>query len=162
MIEHPSFLFIASTSLLSVALFTLIITDFRRYRLPNIITLPLIPLGLVFIHFLNPQALANHTVALIVGGGVMLLIARGYTTLRNKDGLGMGDVKLMAAAGAWVGLAGLPSVLLIGSITSLILVALKVLFKGPLKAQDKIPFGAFLSLALWITWVFGPLQFLPL
>ena len=61
-------MFIATTSLLSVALL-----------------------------FLNPSALPNHAVALVVGGGVMLLIAQGYKSLRNKDGLGMGDVKLMAA-----------------------------------------------------------------
>ena len=68
----------------------------------------------------------------------------------------MGDVKLFAAAGAWVKLDGLPSVLLIGSLLGLVY-ALFVLRRAPTDAALlKVPLGAGLCAGFWLTWTYGP------
>ena len=69
----------------------------------------------------------------------------------------MGDVKLFAAAGAWVGVEGLPQILLIASALGLIFAAryLRAAREGFM--LERIPFGAGLCVAFWITWTCGPL-----
>jgi leader peptidase (prepilin peptidase)/N-methyltransferase len=93
------------------------------------------------------------------GAFALLLAKYSYRFLTKRDGLGMGDVKLFAAAGAWVGPAGLPQTLLIGSLLGLIYAAAHLRRPGESMALAKVPFGAGLCLALWVTWVFG--QVLP-
>ena len=71
---------------------------------------------------------------------------------------GLGDVKLFAAAGAWVGWQGLPSVLLIGAATGLAAALLLARAKGPPGPREPVPFGPYLALGLWITWLYGPVN----
>jgi leader peptidase (prepilin peptidase)/N-methyltransferase len=84
------------------------------------------------------------------------LVSLLHKHLRGREGLGFGDVKLFAAAGAWVKVEGLPSVLLIGSLLGLVY-ALFV-FRGALASTgiQKIPFGMGLCVGLWLTWIYGP------
>jgi leader peptidase (prepilin peptidase)/N-methyltransferase len=66
--------------------------------------------------------------------------------VRNRAGIGLGDAKLFAAAGAWLGLAALPSVMLWTCGVALVAVSAAHLLKRPLDASSRIPFGPFLSL----------------
>ena len=66
----------------------------------------------------------------------------------------LGDVKLFAAAGAWVGWQGLPSVLLIGAATGLA----AALILGRARPDQPVAFGPYLALGLWITWLYGPVN----
>ncbi|MCP5074294.1 MAG: prepilin peptidase [Rhodobacteraceae bacterium] len=122
--------------------------DLTRFRLPDVLTLLLLVLGLL-LAVENPQTrLVDAFLAALVGSTVFLLIRIGYQTLRKKEGLGLGDVKLMAGVGAGVGLLNLPYVVLIGALTA-IAGALFVILRGHSTQQNdlKIPFGTHLCIA---------------
>jgi leader peptidase (prepilin peptidase)/N-methyltransferase len=129
------------------------IIDARRLILPDALTLPLILLG-VLLACLEPPSLTDRLVGAACGFLVFFGIARLYRTWRGRDGLGLGDAKLLAAAGAWVGWPGLSSVVLIAAMGGL---AWAVLTRPP--ADRPIPFGPFLAAGFWLVWRFGPLTF---
>jgi len=91
------------------------------------------------------------------GFGVLWLLALIYKRLRGRDGLGGGDPFLLGAIGAWVGWMGLPSVLLWASLSGLSVVAAKVVLRRPVAGTDRLPFGVFLAIGAWLTWLYGPL-----
>lgn len=138
-------------------LLALALIDYKHFLLPDRLTLPLIPLGLIVIAILNPGRLLDHIGAALLGAAALYALAHLYRALRGREGLGMGDVKLMAAAGSWVGVAGLPSVLLIASVSALLFLMPEALLKRRLRAGGKIPFGTFLCLGLFVTWLHGPI-----
>jgi leader peptidase (prepilin peptidase) / N-methyltransferase len=150
---------LAPTLLLGFILLTLFAFDFRAFILPNALTLPLLLMGLLLAAFEDRETLATSFLGAICGGAFLLAVAEVYKALRGREGLGLGDAKLFAVAGAWVGLQGLPSVLLIGSAASLVFA-----FLTPLRARTekfslmKIPFGAGLCVGFWLTWLYGPLS----
>jgi leader peptidase (prepilin peptidase)/N-methyltransferase len=80
-----------------------------------------------------------------------------YRYLRGFEGLGMGDVKLAAAAGAWVGLWALPMVLLMATAAAISTVALRHFIgdKGTITRTTPIPFGSFLAPPIWVIWFYG-------
>jgi len=93
------------------------------------------------------------------GGGVFWLLAVLYRRLRGREGLGFGDVKLMAAAGLWVGWQGLPGVALIGALATLAAALAPSLLRGQrLDPLARLPFGPALCFALWFVWTVGPIR----
>jgi leader peptidase (prepilin peptidase)/N-methyltransferase len=95
--------------------------DYGHLRLPDAVTLPLIVLGLACTWLLAPWALLSHAIATIIGYLALSGVAVAYRLLRGRVGLGGGDIKLFAAAGAWVGLDGLAPVLLGAAVCALAL-----------------------------------------
>ena len=81
--------------------------DAETLRLPDFITLPLILAGLAVTWLAQPTALYDHAAAAVLGYGGFRLLDGLYWTVRRRHGLGEGDAKLLAAAGAWLGLAAL-------------------------------------------------------
>jgi leader peptidase (prepilin peptidase)/N-methyltransferase len=78
--------------------------------------------------------------------------------MRGREGIGLGDAKLLAAAGAWVGWMGLPSTLLLAALSGLVYaIAARRAGGAALSADDRVPFGAFIGLGLWVVWLYGPL-----
>jgi leader peptidase (prepilin peptidase)/N-methyltransferase len=146
------------TALLGFALLTLAAIDFRHLILPDEITLPLIPSGLVVIWWLDTGPLWTYAAAASVGYAGMLGLRAAYQQLRKREGLGLGDAKLAAAAGAWVGLDGLASVILIGAAFGLAfhLIRTRLVDAAP---GPEIPFGPWIAAGFWLTWLYGPLQF---
>jgi leader peptidase (prepilin peptidase) / N-methyltransferase len=138
-------------------LLALAIIDYKYYLLPDFLTLPLIPLGLVAAWVNEPMALLDHITGVVAGFGFVVILRVLYRRLRGRDGMGLGDAKLLAASGAFVSWQSLPSVILIASLTALVLVLART-FRGPnLTLVDRVPFGTFLCLATWIVWLHGPL-----
>lgn len=129
--------------------------DLRCWLLPDRLTLPLILAGLAAAAILEPEQLADRAAAAALGYAALRLIAWLYRWLRHRDGLGRGDAKLLAAAGAWLGTAALPQVILLAA--PLGLLAAPALAGFRLRAHSAVPFGPFLALATWILWLFGPL-----
>ena len=84
------------------ALIVLFAIDLEHHLLPNAITLPGIVVGFLF-SFFNPPGWRSSLIGIVVGGGVLFLIAEGYYRLRHEEGLGMGDVKMLAMIGAFLG-----------------------------------------------------------
>ena len=139
------------------SLLTLSAIDARSQILPDALTLPLIPVGIIASWLIDRDSLSEHVLAAIIGFTAFAAIGAAYRRLRNRDGLGLGDAKLLAAAGAWTGLAGLPSVVLLGCIAALSVILVTLPFGGNLAADRRIAFGPYLCLGLWLVWLYGPL-----
>jgi leader peptidase (prepilin peptidase)/N-methyltransferase len=137
-------------------LLTLAAIDWREFVLPYIITLPLIPSGLVVASAIDPGLLGAHALGALAGFASLALIASVYRRLRGREGLGLGDAKLLAAAGAWLGWQGLPSVVLIGAVSALTMALATALGGGKLAWTSRIAFGPHLALAFWLVWLCGP------
>jgi leader peptidase (prepilin peptidase)/N-methyltransferase len=146
------------TALLGWALLGLAVIDARDLILPDVLTWPLAACGLATAWLLDAPSLADHAAGAVAGWLGFWLIGRIYTALRHRRGLGLGDAKLMTAAGVWVGWQGLPSVILLGSLGALAAVAVAAILRRPVTASTAIPFGPFLALGLWLTWLYGPIQ----
>ncbi|CAM3670741.1 prepilin peptidase [Polynucleobacter brandtiae] len=122
--------------------------DWQSFRLPNRITIPFIALGLVF-NYTTPFPITTPLASLLgipVGYGVIWALNAIYKLYRGQNGIGMGDAKLLAGLGAWLGWSMLPSLLLIASITSLIVGFAWLKFKSYSLSQA-LPFGPFLAIA---------------
>lgn len=144
-------LFVFATGLL-VILIALAWVDLREFRLPDVLTLPLIILGFIQAYVLGLGWEASF-VGAIVGYAAFVTIEMAFKALRGKDGLGRGDAKLIAAGGAWCGWAGLPFIVLIASGMGLT----ALLFPGfrTKSEHGHIPFGPFLALGIAIVWISG-------
>ena len=81
-------------------------------------------------------------------GAVFWLLRRLYFAVRKIQGLGLGDVKFLAAAGIWIGVAGLPMLLLVAALIALACAGVMQLAGRPLHAQSSISFGPYLALGL--------------
>lgn len=138
-------------------LLTLAAIDFRDGILPDLLTLPLIAAGLVATYFLAPWQMLDAAIGAVAGFAVFALTRWLYRRLRGREGLGLGDAKLLAASGAWVSWSGLPSVVLIGAAVGLVL-ALVLYQRGEqLTLQQRIAFGPALCLGTWLVWLYGPI-----
>ena len=137
-------------------LLTLAWIDARTFRLPDLLTLPLILAGLAEAAWLAPDDLADRALAAGLAYGVLFLLAWGYRIVRKREGLGMGDAKLLAAAGAWLGVAPMPWVAVGGSLLALLWAAVLRLRGTRLTATLRLPFGPFLAAAFWGAWLIGP------
>lgn len=141
---------------LAATLLALSWIDVRRFVLPDSLTLPLILAGLAGGGWTSPAALPAHAAGAAAGYLFFRLIAALYRRLRHRDGLGQGDAKLAAAAGAWVTWEGLPSVILLAAAAGLLVVTVLALVHRRFDVRTPIPFGPCLALGLWVTWQFGP------
>jgi leader peptidase (prepilin peptidase)/N-methyltransferase len=131
--------------------------DLRHYFLPDRLTLPLIPIGLGVAYAIDPAKLADHAIGAIAGFVAFALIAALYRRLRGREGLGLGDAKLLGAGGAWLGWQALPSVVALAAVIALAFALAAALAGGKLSATTKIAFGPYLALAIWLVWLYGPL-----
>lgn len=138
-------------ALLGWALLTLLALDVEHHWLPDRITLPLLALGLL----LGAGDLVDRLLGAAIGGGALLLLAMAFKWLRGRDGMGLGDVKLMAALGAWLGPLLLGPLLLAAALLGLLMAAVMRLSGRPLPAGGRIPFGACLAAAAFPIWLFA-------
>ena len=132
-------------------------TDWESLILPHALTLPLLASGLLATAWLDPGALAEHAIAAAFGYLTLWVVAVVYRHVRGRDGLGLGDATLLAAAGAWVGIAGLPSVLLIGALLGIALLLGVRPARRDVGGAVAVPFGAPLAAAIWIVFLYDPL-----
>lgn len=133
---------------MSAFVLALSLIDLRYQLLPDALTLPLLWLGLLFQAWgMLPQGGPAEGIFGAAGGYLLFrLLAWLWRVLRHQEALGGGDVKLLAALGAWLGWRPLPLLLLIASSTGLIAVVLARLFmRRPLHLP--LPFGPCLALA---------------
>lgn len=129
--------------------------DRQLQRLPNVLVGAVALLALLaWLMGCLPVGWLNAMLGALVGGGAFLLLALGMERLTGRPGLGMGDVKLLAALGLWTGVSGLPLVVLLASWAALPW-ALWVMLRG--ERERRLPFGPFLCLAGWMVTLFQPL-----
>lgn len=135
---------LVSRLMFGCALIVLFAIDLEHQLLPNAITLPGIVVGFLF-SFFTPPGWTASLIGIIAGGGSLYLIAEAYYRLRHEEGLGMGDVKMLAMIGAFLGwrlsLVTLMMASLAGSVIGLGIIALR---RGDMRYA--LPFGTFLAL----------------
>jgi leader peptidase (prepilin peptidase)/N-methyltransferase len=155
-IAVPGGAFLWTGCALGWCLLTLAWIDFRTFWLPDVLTLPLILAGLAQAAWLQPDRLTERALAAAIAYTLLFLLAWSYRALRKRDGLGMGDAKLLAAGGAWLGIVALPWVVVAGSVLAL-LYALALRARGTkLTNTLRLPFGPFLAAGIWAAWLVGP------
>jgi leader peptidase (prepilin peptidase)/N-methyltransferase len=135
------------------ALIVLFAIDLRHRILPNVITLPGIAVGFVASWFLPPGWISS-LLGLLAGGGVLLGIAEAYRRVRGQDGLGMGDVKMLAMIGAFLGWPLMILTLVFASFTGSI-VGVGLMASGRGDMQAALPFGTFLAVGALVAAVAG-------
>lgn len=145
---------LASRLFFGCALIVLFAVDLEHYLLPNAVTLSGIVVGLVFSCFTEP-GWRSAAAGTAIGGGVLFVIAEAYSRLRHEEGLGMGDVKMLAMIGAFVGwkltIVTLMMASLAGSFVGLGVIATR---RGGMKYA--LPFGTFLALGAGLATTVGP------
>lgn len=146
-----------ATCLLGWFLLVLAAVDLRHQILPDALTFPLIGLGIAVAYFADAGGVAAHLIGAAAGFAVFAAIALAYERLRGRAGLGLGDAKLLAVAGAWVSWNGLASVVLIGAATALVVALGTAMVRKNLALDRRIPLGPYLGLAIWVVWLHGPL-----
>jgi len=122
--------------------------DLRTFRLPDVITLPFILSGLL-VSGLSNQGLVSFqgsAIGAALGYLSLWLLNSLYRFVKKQDGIGMGDAKLLAALGAWLGWLALPGILLMASLTGLI-GGLIWLQWHKQNHRSAFPFGPFLAIA---------------
>ncbi len=130
----------------AAALVVIIFIDIQHQIIPDVISLPGIVLGFLF-SFVNPQiSWTSSLLGILLGGGVLYLVALCYFLLRKIEGMGGGDIKLLAMLGAFLGWQSLLFIIFFSSFTGSII---GILFLTLVKKDHKthIPFGPFLSIA---------------
>ncbi len=141
------------------ALLTLALIDRRHFYLPDQITLPLILAGLGVIYAIDPGRVFDHALGAAAGFLLVWILRLAYFRLRGEEGIGLGDAKLLAAAGAWVSWQGLPSVILIAAGAALsVLLAKSLLTHQTIDKTKKSAFGPYLAVSFWLIWLYGPLS----
>ncbi|SMR83572.1 Type IV leader peptidase family protein [Aliiroseovarius halocynthiae] len=128
--------------------------DFRTFEIPDTASALLLITGLVFTF--GAGDLLQAALSAVLWAGVFLAIAVGFSTLRGVDGLGLGDVKLMAGIGAWLGPFAPVYVVLsaaLSAIVTLLVVAVMRENKSPISTKTGIAFGPFLCLSAWAVWI---------
>ncbi len=136
----------------SASLIALAFIDFDHLILPDVLTLPLIPVGIVFVSLFEGRMLPQTAIDVISGPAILLSIRLIYFWLRGVEGIGLGDVKLSAGVGAFLGWPGVVWTMIVGSlIGSVVGLGQIALGRGTMKSA--LPFGPFLVVAALI-WMF--------
>ncbi len=136
------------------AMVVLFAVDLRHHLLPNVITVPGIVVGFVLSLLLPAPGWKASLIGLIAGGGVLFAISEGYYRLRGVEGLGMGDVKMLAMIGAFLGWQLMLVTLILASFAGSI-IGLGVIASGRGGMKAALPFGTFLAVGALVAAVAG-------
>lgn len=142
-----------SYTVFASALLVISVIDLHHQIIPDEISLPGIVVGFVFALITHDLVWWESLLGAFLGGGVFFLVAWGYELITKREGLGGGDVKLLAMIGAWLGYQSLlPVIILSSALGSVVGIVLMLRYKKDLKAA--IPFGPFLAAAalLYLQW----------
>lgn len=147
-----------SGAFLAALMLAIAITDSRRYIIPNELTAAAVALGFLRAGLLGPEPGWHSVLWAAFGAAAIALpflgLMAGYRWWRGRDGLGLGDVKLAAVAGAWLGWVTIFAVVELATLSALgAYLASGYLRKRPLRVTALLPFGSFLAPAIWIGWL---------
>ena len=158
----PTLVFLAFF-IFTAVLIVITFIDLDHQIIPDILSLPGIPVFFLAAVFIVKLPWLEALIGLLIGGGVLLAIAYGYELITKREGMGGGDIKLLAMIGGFLGWKSLIFVLLFSSLTGAVVgIAAMVIKKQDTKYA--IPFGPFLSVAAvaWIFWGDAFIRFLIL
>jgi leader peptidase (prepilin peptidase)/N-methyltransferase len=144
---------LASRLVLGCALIVLFAIDLEHHLLPNVITLPGIVVGFAFSLVTDPGWIAS-LIGMLAGGGVLYLVAVAYFRIRHEEGLGMGDPKMLAMIGAFLGWKLTLLTLLAASLTGSV-IGLSLIVAGRGSMKYALPFGCFLAVGAVLSATMG-------
>ena len=136
--------------MLSISFLIIFFIDLEHFIIPNVLTFPMMIVGFLKsfdpnLPFLFPNYI-NSLIGGLFGYGVIWSIIYFYKQLRKKEGMGLGDAKLLAVVGFWFGWISIPFVLFLSSVLALLWVAPDLIKKSK-KLTSQIPFGPYIILA---------------
>lgn len=143
--------YLAITLGLILVLAVITVIDVRHMIIPNSANVALLSLGLIAQALVLKSDPRLMLVGPLVLGGLFWLVRHFHSQATGRLGLGLGDVKMAGAAGAWIGLTAIPSFLLFSSVSALFAAISLRLFRA-YSPDQRIPFGPFLSLGLIVSW----------
>ena len=144
---------LASRLLLVCILIALFGIDLEHHILPNVITLPGIAIG-VLLSLIAPPGWQDSLIGVLLGGGILYAIAGAYYLWRREEGMGMGDVKMLAMLGAFLGWkAVLVTVILASFAGAFVGLAMMAVQRGSMKYA--LPFGTFLAIGAVVAMFVG-------
>jgi len=146
-------------AILSIFFIIIFFIDLKHYIIPNILTFPLMIIGFIksFDPNINTSIFPNYINSLIGGIFGYLIIwsmIYFYKKIKNKEGMGLGDAKLLAVIGFWFGWISIPFVIFISSVVALVFVAPSLINKSK-KMSSQIPFGPFIIIGCILYLSFG-------
>ncbi|WP_423063037.1 prepilin peptidase [Candidiatus Paracoxiella cheracis] len=136
-------------------LIVLCFIDLRKQLLPDTITLPMLWLGLLFSLFSLYVTPYLSILGAILGYIILWIAAWLYKIIRKKEGMGHGDLKMLAVLGAWFGPQMVINILIMAIIFAFI-ASLFLLSLKKITTQKPIPFGPFIAVSAWISMMTGP------
>lgn len=162
-------------SVFSAIMIVLVFTDLRERILPDVINFVGLAVGLIFSFFIPSSdgtarfvayyvfpslhsargiSVLDAVLGAIAGGGLLWLVMEAYFRLRHREGMGLGDVKMMLMVGAFLGLKGTMLTIFAGSLLGTLLGIVFILARGK-KSDYELPFGTFLGMAAILVVFFG-------
>jgi leader peptidase (prepilin peptidase)/N-methyltransferase len=132
--------------LFAAALVVITFIDFDHQIIPDVISLPGIPVFFLLAVFVMGIGFLDALIGMIIGGGFLYLVAVGYELVAKREGMGGGDIKLLAMIGAFLGWKSLFFVVFMSSILGALVGIVLIMIKGK-DMKYAVPFGPFLSIA---------------
>ena len=133
--------------ILSLSFIIIFFIDLKHFIIPNLITFPMMALGFIKSFDPNLNSIFPNYILSILGGlfgyGIICSITFFYKQIKKKEGMGLGDAKLLSVIGFWFGLKAIPFVIFLSSTIALISV-IPDLIKKSKKMSSKIPFGPYI------------------
>lgn len=139
------------TALLALICLWISLIDIKTLKIPDLANACVAGLGVVAVYRVAPDILGVHLLSALIVLGVAWGGSEFAFRRFQRDVFGLGDVKLLAAGTIWVGPFAVPSVLLIAALSAILFAVLMR------RRSRKIPFGPFLSFAILLIWVHGPI-----
>jgi leader peptidase (prepilin peptidase)/N-methyltransferase len=143
---------------LAVLMVTIAVIDWRSFIIPNALNAAGFCLGLVHSLIQQPDGMLIAVALAVTRGAALALLFLTlrylYARVRGRQGLGLGDIKLAAVAGAWLDWSIMPIAIEIAAFAALTIYAVRQLVLGrPISATSRLPFGLFFAPAIWICWL---------
>lgn len=126
------------------ALVVITFIDLEHQIIPDVISIPGIVVGFLCSFVIHGHSWQNSLIGIIAGGGSLLLVAYGYQWLTGKEGMGGGDIKLLAMMGAFLGWRSVPFIIFSASLLGSVIGISLMVARGR-DAKLAIPFGPFLA-----------------
>ena len=135
-----------SSFIFTCALIVITFIDLRHQIIPDVISLPGIPVFFLLAVFFMNLTVWESLLGILIGGGCLFAIAFLYEIITKREGMGGGDIKLLAMLGAFLGWKSLFFILFVSSLLGAVVGVSAMIMKGQ-DMKYAVPFGPFLSIA---------------
>jgi leader peptidase (prepilin peptidase)/N-methyltransferase len=142
---------------LAIVMIAIAAVDLREFIIPDMLVLAAFVMGFVQASLspweLPAMAMLSATLRAIIAASVFWALRAGYRRLRGREGIGLGDVKLAAVAGAWLDWVTIAIVVDIAALAALAVIAIHALRGRSITSTTPLPFGFFFAPAIWLGWL---------